>query len=70
MNFRRARTLALHFSRYLATAAAILALVRDSRSALKRYKFLTKAARLSSSSLIASFISFRLWSGPNSVSAI
>ena len=47
---------------------AKLALSRDNRGAFKRFKFLTKAARLSSSRLVASFIFSR--AGLNRFSAI
>jgi hypothetical protein len=47
----------------------VLAWLRDRRKLLRRYRFLTIAARLVSSSLIASFISSRLCFGSNKASA-
>src|SRR6516165_5866117 len=48
----------------------VLAWLRDRRRLLRRYRFLTIAARLASSSLIAFLISSRLCFGANEASAI
>jgi len=55
---------------YSLSLDCVVAWLRDRRKLLRRYRFLTMAARLASSSLIAFFISSRLCFGSNRASAI